>query len=66
MEELKQKIITDCNESQLPLEALFFVVKDALRDIEDALRAFKEQQKQEQEEMNNEETSENVEVETEE
>ena len=60
MEELKQKIIKDCNESQLPLEALYFVVKDALRDIEETLRTFKEQQKQEQE------TSENVETGTEE
>ena len=38
MEELKQKIIDICNESQLPLEAILFVTRDVYRDVEDALR----------------------------
>ena len=43
MEELKQKIIDLCNESDLPLEALLFVTKDVWRDVEDTLRKLKEQ-----------------------
>ena len=38
MEELKQKLIDDCNESGLPLEAILFVTKDVWRDVEDTLR----------------------------
>lgn len=57
MEELKQKIIDLCNESNLPLEALLFVTKDVWRDVEDTLRKLKEQQEriQEKEEENKEE-----------
>ena len=39
MEELKQKLIDLCNESGLPLEAIYFVVKDVWRDVEATLRA---------------------------
>lgn len=42
MEELKQKIIDLCNESGLPLECIYFVVKDAWRDVEATLRAVQE------------------------
>ena len=49
MEELKQKLLNDCNESGLPLEALMFVVKDLWRDIQEATRALKLQQEQEKE-----------------
>lgn len=45
MEELKQKIINLCNESGLPLEAIYFVTKDVWRDVEDTLKIYKEQQK---------------------
>ena len=38
MEELKQKLITICNESGLPLEAILFVTKDLWRDVENTLR----------------------------
>ena len=38
MEELKQKIIDLCNESDLPLEAVLFVTKDVWRDVEATLR----------------------------
>ena len=39
MEELKNKLIDVCNESQLPLEAILFVTKDLWRDVEETLRA---------------------------
>ena len=42
MEELKQKIIDLCNESGLPLEAIYFVTKDVWRDVEATLRAVQE------------------------
>ena len=50
MEELKQKLLTVCNESGLPLEAILFVTKDLWRDVEDTLRAFKAKQNQQKEE----------------
>lgn len=45
MEELKIKLVNLCNQSQLPLEALYFVVKDLYRDVEDSVRAYKEQER---------------------
>ena len=50
MEELKQKIIDLCNESGLPLEAIYFVTKDVWRDVEATLRAAQEAQSATQEE----------------
>lgn len=44
MEELKQKIIDLCNESGLPLEAIYFVTKDVWRDVEATLRSVQETQ----------------------
>jgi len=41
MEELKQKLLDDCNNSGLPLEAILFVTKDLWRDVEDTLRRVK-------------------------
>lgn len=41
MEELKNKLIEDCNKSGLPLEAILFVTKDVWRDVEATLRQFK-------------------------
>ena len=43
MEELKKEILTLCNSSNLPIEAIMFVLKDAWRDAEAALREVKEQ-----------------------
>lgn len=37
MRKLKKEIINLCNQGGLPLDAIYFVVKDTLRDIEDAL-----------------------------
>ena len=51
MEELKQKIINLCNESNLPLEAILFVTKDVWRDVEATLhQAIMQQQNGQQEE----------------
>ena len=47
MEELKAKLLEDCNSSGLPLEAILFVVKDLYRDAEETFRAFKAQQEKE-------------------
>ena len=44
MEELKKKLITVCNESGLPLEAILFVTKDLWRDVEDTLRSLQTQE----------------------
>ena len=41
MEELKQKLLDNCNSSGLPLEAILFVTKDLYRDVEDTLRQFR-------------------------
>ena len=50
MEELKQKLINICNESGLSLEAILFVTRDLMRDVEATLRNFKEKQKNEESE----------------
>ena len=44
MEELKQQIIDLCNNSGLPLEAIYFVTKDVWRDVEATLRSAQEKQ----------------------
>ena len=57
MEELKEKLINDCNASGLSLEAILFVTKDLWRDVEDTIRALKkreEEQKQNESEENKE------------
>ena len=48
MEELKQKLINLCNESGLPLEAIYFVVKDLFRDVDETLRKAQEAQPKEE------------------
>ncbi len=50
MEELKQKIIDLCNQSGLPLEAIYFVTKDVWRDVEATLRTAQESRAAAQEE----------------
>ena len=44
MEELRTKLIQVCEESGLPLEAIYFVVKDVWRDVEATLRSLQEKQ----------------------
>lgn len=46
MEELKQKLLEDCNNSGLPLEAVVFVVKDLYRDAVETLTQIKKTQTQ--------------------
>ena len=41
MEELKKKLIEDCNNSGLPLEAILFVTKDLWRDVKDTIDSAK-------------------------
>lgn len=36
MEELKQQILADCNNSNLPFEQIFYILKDLYRDAADA------------------------------
>ena len=48
MEELKQKLVILCNESGLPLEAIYFVVKDLFRDVDETLRKAQEAQPKEE------------------
>lgn len=55
MEELKQKLLDCCNESDLPLEAILFVTKDLWRDVEDTLRRAKTGLLQKTQEDKNEE-----------
>ena len=44
MEELKQQLIDLCNESGLSLEAILFVTRDLMRDVEDTIRRIKKEQ----------------------
>lgn len=47
MEELKNKLIADCNKSQLPIEAVYFIVKDLWRDVEEAFAEYKRREARE-------------------
>lgn len=53
MEELKNKLLQDCNESGLPLEAIYYLVKDLFRDVSDTYENVLKQK------MTKEETEEN-------
>lgn len=52
MNELKQKLLDDCNNSGLPLEAILFVTKDLWRDVEATLNMAKQQEIKQKEENN--------------
>jgi hypothetical protein len=41
MEEFKNNLIKVTNESNLPIEAIYFVVKDFYRDVESAMSEYK-------------------------
>ena len=63
MEQLKQQLLHLANNTELPLEAIYYVVKDFYRDVEDAYRhALQEHKKTAQEaalaEENNQEENE--------
>lgn len=59
MEELKQKLLQVVNTSNLPLEAIYYIVKDLFRDVDDtyqrALRQEKQQQMMQEQEASKEE-----------
>ena len=44
MEQLKQQLLQLVNTSNLPLEAIYYVVKDFYRDVDDAYRQALQQQ----------------------
>ncbi len=44
MEQLKQQLLQLVNASNLPLEAIYYVVKDFYRDVDDAYRQALQQQ----------------------
>lgn len=46
MEELKKKLLDDCNSSGLPLEAIYYLVKDLFRDVSDTYERLLEQKAQ--------------------
>ena len=41
MEELKEALIKACNDSGLHIEAIYFVMKDTFRDVENAFYQYK-------------------------
>lgn len=43
MEELKLKLLQAVNESNLPLEAIYYVAKDFFRDVDDTYKHYLEQ-----------------------
>lgn len=49
MEQLKQQLLQVVNESNLPLEAIYYVCKDFFRDVDDAYTKFLIQSKKEKE-----------------
>ena len=44
MEQLKQQLLQLVNSSQLPMEAIYYVVKDFYRDVDDAYKQALQQQ----------------------
>lgn len=48
MEKLRLKIIEDCNNSGLPFEAIYFIIKDIFRDVSDTMKQQQEQKEDEQ------------------
>ena len=43
MEKLKLKLLQAANESNLPLEAIYYVTKDFFRDVDDTYKRYLEQ-----------------------
>ena len=56
MEELKRKLLQVVNESNLPLEAIYYLVKDLYRDVDDTYQRYlKEFEKQQNSKENEDE-----------
>lgn len=45
MEELREQILDLCNNSQLPIDAIFYILKDIYRDARDTYSQYCEQRK---------------------
>ena len=54
-EELKNKLLQDCNESGLPLEAIYYLVKDLFRDVSDTYENILRQKELKEEKESSEE-----------
>ena len=50
MEQLKQQLIQVVNDSNLPLEAIYYVCKDFFRDVDDTYKQFLMQQSKKEQE----------------
>ena len=46
MEQLKQNLVSMVNQSDLPFEAIYYVVKDFFRDVDDTYKLLLKQQAQ--------------------
>ena len=55
MEELKRKLLQVVNESNLPLEAIYYLVKDLYRDVDDTYQHYLREAQKQQEEQKEEE-----------
>lgn len=55
MEELKKKIVQDMNESKLPLDCIYYLLKDLFRDLEAQYYMTMQQQQNSQNGGNDEE-----------
>lgn len=54
MEELKNKLLQAVNEAQLPLEAVYYVVKDLYRDVNDTYTRYLDSKKPKEEDTKEE------------
>ena len=54
MEQLKQKLLQMVNDSNLPLEAIYYVCKDFFRDVDDTYKQFLIQQSKKEQEKETE------------
>lgn len=43
MDELREKLIKEMNEANLPPEAIFYVIKDVYRDVVESYEAYKKE-----------------------
>lgn len=62
MEELKEKIVNDINEAKLPIDCVYYLVKDLFRDLEISYQQYLMKQKSENsEKIENKENGGNIE-----
>ena len=56
MEQLKQQLVQVVNNSNLPLEAIYYVCKDFFRDVDNTYKQFLIQQSKKEQEQEKENT----------